>query len=204
MFVNLGVFKRMMKESWKTTGLYVGRKGQRIVISGGYWTIRVDRVLLKKTDLAAIVEFAGELPEDGKAVTAMQKMDNEDGDYNDTNLQLLIGSIYDGKGIDFNPTKVVYLYGDKAVRVIQEPDLKRCVIVNEEIMHLIDKSRIDKEKEGYPSGPLAPDKRDEVMVWTNGRMDLIVRTALPSEKYREEVENFLQLLENMELERMEG
>lgn len=154
MFVNLGVFKRMMKESWKTTGLYVGRKGQRIVISGSYWTVRVDRDLLKKTELAAIVEFVGELPEDGKWVTAMWKKDNEDWDYNDTNLQLLISSIYDGKGINFKPTKAVYLYGDKTVRVIQEPNSQRCVIVNEEVMHLIDKSRIDKEKRVLPIRPV--------------------------------------------------
>ena len=200
MFVNSGKLKKIMKEAWRTSGLYVGRDGDLVSIRGPYWQIDVHKALLKKADLAAVVELAGELPQPGSAVTARKGMENEETGYVASMLQALFSK---EKMTRFFITRASYRCGS-AARVLQQPTTKKCVLLNEDILELVDKYCIDKNREGYPEGPLSPDEKGSAVAWTNGMMKLYAYTVIPAEQYEYEVKEFLELAANIELETVEG
>ena len=203
MFIRSAAFKRLIKNSWKGAGICVGRTGQWIVIEGSYWQIMANKQIMKNTDIAAIVELIGELPEDGKAVIAIDKTENTEKECNIAGLKAFVSMAENG-GDKFDLTRIIYVAGEKAGRVLQEQKTGDCVILNEDIIDMIDRNCIDRDMERYPEGPIAADSQGKVMVWTNGMMDLIVHTIMPAESYAEDVNSFLRLLENTNLEREES
>jgi hypothetical protein len=203
MFIRSAAFKRLIKNSWKGAGICVGRTGQWIVIEGSYWQIMANKQIMKNTDIAAIVELIGELPEDGKAVIAIDKTENTEKECNIAGLKAFVSMAENG-GDKFDLTRIIYVAGEKAGRVLQEQKTGDCVILNEDIIDMIDRNCIDRDMERYPEGPIAADSQGKVMVWTNGMMDLIVHTIMPAESYAEDVNSFLRLLENTKLERVES
>lgn len=200
MFVNSGKLKKLMKEAWKTSGLYVGRDGDLVSIRGPYWQIDVHKELLKKADLAAIVELAGELPQPGEAVTAWKGTENAETEYEKSIIQAIFT---EEKMTRFFITRASYGCG-KAARVLQQPETQKCVLLNEDILELVDKHCIDKERENYPEGPLSPDEKGSVMAWTNGMMKLYAYTVIPAARYEDEVKEYLELAANIELATVEG
>lgn len=65
MFVRLRDFKRLIKEAYTGAGLYVARRGNRLLFGGSYWAIATIKESLDKKALAAVIELTGEMPEDG-------------------------------------------------------------------------------------------------------------------------------------------
>ena len=48
MFVRLRDFKRLIKEAYTGAGLYVARRGNRLLFSGSYWAIATIKESLDK------------------------------------------------------------------------------------------------------------------------------------------------------------
>lgn len=66
MFLHTSTFKKMLKDSWKFGGIIVGRLDDRsLFVLGSYWATWFDYTSMPNRIKAAIMEYAGELPELG-------------------------------------------------------------------------------------------------------------------------------------------
>lgn len=70
MFVNPKELKKLMQEAYKSNNLIVGNTGESYYLQGTYWKVLCKKGFITKTILAAIVELAGELPEEGECFCA--------------------------------------------------------------------------------------------------------------------------------------
>lgn len=77
MFVKTAQFKKMLKELYNGTGVEVFNTGEELRIGGGYWTITVKAGEINKENLAAIIEFTGNLPELGRGFCAGKDRENQ-------------------------------------------------------------------------------------------------------------------------------
>lgn len=66
MFINAGSLRRLIKEAWEYGNLICSREGDTLLIQGGYWILYSDMNLINTKVLAAVVEYAGKLPEKGE------------------------------------------------------------------------------------------------------------------------------------------
>lgn len=73
MFVRLRDFKRLIKEAYTGAGLYVARRGNRLLFGGSYWAIATIKESLDKKALAAVIELTGEMPEDGGGLSKRRR-----------------------------------------------------------------------------------------------------------------------------------
>lgn len=65
MIFNKSVFKKLLKEAYKSSGLLVANKNGRIVLSGSWWVMTMAEEVFTKEGKAALVELTGQLPEVG-------------------------------------------------------------------------------------------------------------------------------------------
>lgn len=70
MFINAGSLRRLIKEAWEYGNLICSREGGTLLIQGGYWIFYSDMNLINTKVLAAVVEYAGKLPEKGESFRA--------------------------------------------------------------------------------------------------------------------------------------
>lgn len=66
MIFNKSVFKKLLKEAYKSSGLLVANKNGRIVLSGSWWVMTMAEEVFTKEGKAALVELTGQLPEAGE------------------------------------------------------------------------------------------------------------------------------------------
>lgn len=66
MIFNKSVFKKLLKEAYKSSGLLVANKNGRIVLSGSWWVMTMAQEVFTKEGKAALVELTGQLPEAGE------------------------------------------------------------------------------------------------------------------------------------------
>lgn len=71
MFLHTPTFKKLLKASWKNGGITVGRLDSRsLFVAGDYWVTWFDHTSIPNRIRAAIIEYAGELPEIGEIFKA--------------------------------------------------------------------------------------------------------------------------------------
>lgn len=71
MFLHTPTFKKLLKASWKNGGITVGRLDSRsLFVAGNYWIVWFDYTSIPNRIRAAIIEYAGELPEYGEIFKA--------------------------------------------------------------------------------------------------------------------------------------
>lgn len=64
MFLHTPTFKKLLKASWKNGGITVGRLDSlSLFVAGDYWVTWFDYTSIPNRIRAAIIEYAGELPE---------------------------------------------------------------------------------------------------------------------------------------------
>lgn len=68
MFTSDKILKKLIKEAYKLNRLKVARVGDTYYISGTTWKLECEKAFLKKEIKAAIIELAGELPDDGECM----------------------------------------------------------------------------------------------------------------------------------------
>lgn len=66
MIFNKSVFKKLLKEAYKSSGLLVANKNGRIVLAGGWWVMTMAEGVFTKEGKAALVELTGQLLEVGE------------------------------------------------------------------------------------------------------------------------------------------
>ena len=62
MFLKSSIFKRLLKESYSTTGLRLHNDGDGLRIVGRDWAVWVKKGRIAKKELASIIELTGEIP----------------------------------------------------------------------------------------------------------------------------------------------
>ncbi len=71
MFLHTSTFKKLLKVSWKNGGITVGRLDPlSMFVTGDYWVTWFDYTSIPNRIRAAIIEYAGELPEIGEIFKA--------------------------------------------------------------------------------------------------------------------------------------
>lgn len=66
MIFNKSVFKKLLKEAYKSSGLLMANKNGRIVLAGGWWVMTMAEGVFTKEGKAALMELTGQLPEVGE------------------------------------------------------------------------------------------------------------------------------------------
>ena len=67
MVFNKSIFKKMIKTAYKTCGLLVANKDDRIILAGGWWMMSVEEKWFPKWGMAAVIELTGEIPAAGES-----------------------------------------------------------------------------------------------------------------------------------------
>lgn len=163
MFVRSQIFKKLVKEAYSKGGLDVFNAGEELIVGGAYWRIQVIKDKIPKRELAAIIEFAGKLPEKGQAFTATKE----------GNQGKIIEEIPEADGMWMGISRISMITSrGENVRLLQSTD-RKIYMVYEHILSLIDRSQVDwQDGESEVEGPfLVPDK---TIIWRNNVMRLKV------------------------------
>lgn len=162
MFVKTTQFKKLLKELYTGTGVEVFNTGEEIRIGGGYWIIAVGNGKINKENLAAIIEFTGNLPEPGRGFCVGKDRENRES----FKLQAPIERNVDD---ELYISRINFRYGDNAsLRLLQGED-RTIHLLKEDILKLIDPSKTGQE-ETLPNGPFL--MTDGAIEWSNNIMTL--------------------------------
>lgn len=170
MFINTSVFKKMLKEAYKTGGFTVGNDNGEIFVEGRSWVLRVDEEYFPNREKAAVVELAGELPAQGEVFSCKKDEVNQ---YTVPWKEVWdIGKKFDEILTEFCKTDVILeLFQDKC-RVMQGKSTGRCIVLKEEYFGLIDVDQSDNAIETEIEGPRSADVDGSVLYWKNNIMSL--------------------------------
>ena len=148
MFVNQSILKKLMKQAYKSNGLYMARYEGWYHLADQYrdWEVRIKVQAMPKTLLAAMVEYAGYIPEDGEAWTADK----------DKNQMAMTSRWLNYRAKEPIIKTPVIMQAERGwlYRVLQLPKEKTVLLVRHDLIEAIDPASIDRENgEEMISGP---------------------------------------------------
>ena len=159
MVFNKSIFKKMIKNAYKTCGLLVANKDDRIILAGGWWMMSVEEKWFPKWGMAAVIELTGEIPAAGesfRSTSAANQMElpNE--------FVLGLDENYDdrAKSDPYHDTRILNDSGVNLARYLRSG--KNIVAVNEMIMELYDPG---VGEEGEPTDAELPRVDNKWVYW---------------------------------------
>lgn len=171
MFLNKTVFKKWIKEAYNHGALRVGRIFDGFVLSGSYWTVWAVEDDMPNWIKAAVIEYAGSLPEQGEFVQ-MQK--------NEPTQHIFADDMYDlpkrflEANVAYTVTPVVCGGKYNTYRLLQEKEGHGIITLMEDVYSVIDFSNLGKSDknpngilENRPAGPAAVKHDAEMVYWKN-------------------------------------
>ena len=182
MFFNSVVFKKLIKQAWKSGGLTVGHDGEaeEYFLQGGYWIIRIKDDAIPNKDKAALIELIGDFPAEGEVFKAIAGVGNQyEIPFNDV---WNIGRQWELAKTEYHKTNIMMYQKESLCRVLQEEESGKCVLLNEIFIDLIDITAMDKQKESEPIGPIAIGKEGTMLYWKNQLCMLAACIRQPNEK----------------------
>lgn len=195
MFINSSAFKKLIKEAYRCGRLIVGAAEKEYFIEGGSWIIRIHKKAFPKKEKAAVIELTGELPAAGEVFRAAKGAANQ--------YEIPENSTWDirenarkCKEI-LSVTKALYQTGDHTCRILQHKRTQKCIPVNEQFISALSHDAMQND-EAIPIGPVVMDPDAEILYWFNETMAFAVCKI--SAGGETEFEEYLQLLENVELD----
>lgn len=181
MFLNKTVFKKWIKEAYNHGALKVGRIFDGFVLSGGFWIVWAVEDDMPNWIKAAVMEYAGSLPEQGEFIR-MQK--------NELTQHIFADDMYDlpkmflKANVAYTVTPVVCGGKYNEYRLLQEREELGIVTLPEELYSVIDFSNLGKSDrkpdgiaENRPAGPAAVGHNAEILYWKNEQSALALCTA---------------------------
>jgi len=75
MFIKTSKLSQVLKKAYKGAGIHLERQGSRLIVATACMYIEADTVTMTNAFKAAIITFAGELPESGTAITITEDME---------------------------------------------------------------------------------------------------------------------------------
>lgn len=198
MFIKTSVFKKLIKAAYDINSLIVGNEEEEIFLSGGSWIIRILKDEFPKKEKAAVIELTGDLPETGQVIRYGK---GQDGQYMITGDHVWdIGKHYHSCKEYATVTRLKYENREGCIyRVVQHPESQNCFFVNDIFIDLLDIMAIT-EGETPPDGPRTTGKKDSPLYWHNNHMTLEIFPLSIKEENDNELNMYLRLLVNMELQ----
>lgn len=175
MFLNVAMFKRMLKEAYNTRGLIVYNSDPLIALSDGVWTVTTTWNKMSKKEKAAVIELTGEIPETGECVS-YSKMGGQQVLKETVIAGLLhFEKEYERAIADYKPTYVLVAMKEKMARAIQSKASNEVRWVDEKYISAID-LKAAKENDDCPGEMRVTDRcliwRSNDTIYAVGQMDL--------------------------------
>lgn len=162
MFLKTAQLKKMLRELYTGAGIEVFNTGKELRVGGDYWMITVKEGKINKENLAAIIEFTGNLPEPERGFCAGKDRKNQE------SFALQTYQTQDIKD-ELYISRIAFRYGgNKILRLLQDDD-KDIYLIREELLKLVDLSKLEPS-ETPPSGPLL--MMNKSIEWENDTMTL--------------------------------
>ena len=176
MFLKTTQFKKMLKEKYNSGGIEAFCSDSDTRIAGAYWMIAVKNGKINKENLAAIIEFTGELPKEGTGANISKTGNQGSFVLKDVDIQNIDTDFVGISRITLTTSQ------DERVRLLQD-DEGNIYPIYEDILKLIDPSKIDKNLgETLPDGPFI--MKDGTIMWRNNIMALKVHPRM-DENYKD-------------------
>ncbi|MEG1742306.1 MAG: hypothetical protein RR237_05455 [Acetivibrio sp.] len=187
MFITIKAFRALIKGAYQGAGLTVGKRGDRLLFCGGYWGIELDRKVLPKKALAAVIELTGEMPKDGE----LFKITKEGGiQYEIPETYWMITQQATKAEVKYNVTNVLIEANGKMYRVLQTKG-NETELIKESFIEAIDPSEMEFAHETNLEGPVADSGGRKNVYWKSEACTL---TAFMMQKEDMEEYNFLKYL----------
>ena len=198
MFFKISVFKKLIKSAYKRTGFYLGQDSSNL-----YYYIRTPRFVvwfdvdsMPNQAKAAVIEFAGELPEPGEEFLCSEAQ--ECNQYSFLGTEYSLFEIEQRAKAKFHITKLSdvltdsrYMYSKIEDRVVNS------ILIPESILSMIDVGAIDTVNgEIPPIGPVATGVIENQVFWYNNTSALLVIDVL--EGSDDEVKSYAMALAELE------
>ena len=152
MFITTQGFKKLIKQAYKTGDLHIANDGLGYTIAGGYWRIWIKHDWIPKKELAAIIELAGELPEEGRAFAAYEEGNQHEIKFPNERSAMAI-ALECEMMLEITPLVLRYATGQQA-RVLQRADTGEIALINDQFTDMITNKAIDHDKgESSAEGP---------------------------------------------------
>ena len=152
MFITTQGFKKLIKRAYKTRDLHIANDGVGYTIAGGYWRIWIKHDWIPKKELAAIIELAGELPEEGRAFAAYEEGNQYEIKFPNERSAMAI-ALECEMMLEITPLVLRYATGQQA-RVLQRADTGEIALINDQFTDMITNKAIDHDKgESSAEGP---------------------------------------------------
>lgn len=152
-----------MKDAYKTK-LIIGNLSGGTLITSGYWAVWLDNEYIPNKVKAAIMELAGELPAEGTIFEISKGMVAPQIVMDATPIRRLLSEV---KEADHKlVTTPVILHNSRFMRLLQSTCTKEMVAINEEFHLMIDKTQINYDIEGEPTGPCCSNTISSIL-WYN-------------------------------------
>lgn len=159
MFLNKTQFKKWIKTAYNNRYLKIGMVYDGLVLSNGYWITWTDENYIPNWLKAAIMEYTGELPENGKLFRAAK---GEPVQYEiEINEYFNLPRKFMECTVAFKETPVIHgIY-----RLLQCTHTQEIIGIPEDIYSILDYKEL--EEESRPSGPSAADVYGDILMWKN-------------------------------------
>lgn len=185
MFLNKTIFKRMIKEAYGNSRLEVGRLFGGLLVSTGYCVLWVETGYEPKWLKAAVMEYAGELPETDEIFIASKKepLRYIEGDELKAEKTEHLNILKQHKLAReaFIDTGVITEANGGRFRLLQHVDTGEIIPLPEEFFDVIDYMALH-EDENPPTGPCAVQKGCPIF-WRNEHCAYMARPVrLTSDK----------------------
>ena len=196
MFIQLKDLKKMLKEAYTGVGLCVARRGDSVLFSGSNWVIATEKESMDKKQLAAVIELAGELPENGEAFKATK----EENQYEIGGVRWdMIDRTEDREEEEkLTVTEVVLerYPGGKPMRVLQAAD-GRVEVLGDRFVKAIDPMSMNLDYECEVQGPFINRKFPKQVYWKSEAATL---TALLYDQDELKEKDILEYLRDIKME----
>lgn len=165
MFLDTSGFKKLIKEAWKRSRLYLSKKGGSLLITDGTWCLLSDMDMIPNKIKGAIIELTGELPQDGESFRSGKE--GNQCSFTQTLPWEAMRSLNDTaeEAIRAEQTQILIDEGYTISRILKYRTDSFCI--QKQFTDLITCEELIEGKETPPQGPYTTGKELKGVWWTN-------------------------------------
>ena len=163
MFLNATIFKKLINNAYKGTGLHVHNKNGDIILWGSSWIILFVNGKMPKEIKGEIIKLIGDFPLKGEAFRV-----NKDGEHmaidvsDETVFELDVDNTY-------KITNLSVETSEGKCNIIENNITDEKYLINAMYTDIVDLDRLGENDE-FPEGPYTPVNRDYALIWQNSEL----------------------------------
>lgn len=163
MFLNKTKFKKLVKDAYNSGGLRVGRIYGGLVICGGHWVTWTEDGYVPNWVKAAVMEFTGELPEEGYLFKAKKE---EPVQYEVSENEIMnLPEMFMVAKVPFTITPIIYDQKWKQYRFLQNSITRDIIAMDRSMYEVLDMKELGEESR--PMGPCSMSGSGDMLIWKN-------------------------------------